>query len=118
MGYCDDCLPPSCVVLGSEFNFLCILGLVSEEEISWGKEWVITTVKKKAVELGIELTDVRWDRRGRSDENFNFELQLVWGERVQRIFIPIEELEDFEGTASKRRDFERWITEVLIKPLK
>jgi len=91
---------------------------VSEDEISWGKEWVITTVKKKVVELEIELTDVRWGRRGRDDGNFNFELQLVWGERVQRIFIPIEELEDFEGTASKRRDFERWITEVLIKPLK
>ena len=91
---------------------------MSEEEISWGKEWVITTVKKKAGELEIELTDVRWGRRGRDEGNFNFELQLVWGERVQRIFIPMEELEDFEGTASKRWNFERWITEVLIKPLK
>ncbi len=91
---------------------------MSEEEISWGKEWVITTVKKKAGELGVTLTDVRWGRRGQDDEDFNFELLHVWGERLQRIFISTVELEDFEGTASKRRDFERWITEVLIEPLK
>ena len=91
---------------------------MSEEEISWGKEWVITTVKKKAVELGIELTDVRWGRGGQDDKDFNFLLQIVRDVSVQPIKIPMEDLEDFKGTASLRRNFERWIAELLIKTLK
>ena len=82
---------------------------MSEDEISWGKEWVITTVKKK-VELG---TDVRWGKEGQDDKDYNFELQIVKDERIQPIKIPKEDLEDFKGDAPKRRNFERRITKLV-----